>query len=85
MLTPNKHMNLDLSVLRISAILLRVILKNNLIKYQDLLNKVVNEAGEDSKVVFIQALNFLYIINKINYDLKLDSFVLISEEKNEIK
>ena len=66
-------MNLDLSVLRISSLIVKLLKKNNVIGYSELLNYLSDKLGEDIKHVFIPAIDFLYLIGKIEYHLTSDS------------
>ena len=66
MLKPAKHMNLDISVLRISAIILHEIQKNRLVGFEALRTRVTRKAGEDADLMFVPALGFLYLLARSN-------------------
>jgi ABC-three component (ABC-3C) system Middle Component 8 len=73
MLSPRKHLNLDVSVLRISAILLRELSKRGVVELERLRAIVVRRTGADGELSFLPALNFLYLLGKVEYHLKNDT------------
>lgn len=85
MLTPTKYMDLDLSVLRISSLIVKLLKKNRVIEYSELLNFLSDKAGEDVKHVFIPALDFLYLIGKVEYHLTSDSLEFLKGIENTSK
>lgn len=76
MITAHKYLNLDLSVINISSLIIDKLKKNNLLKYDELQAIVVSILGEKSKEVFPYALNFLFLLDKISYLTELDTFEL---------
>ena len=80
MLKPKKHMDLDLSVLRVSAIVLHEARKKRLVSFEALRKRVIRQAGEDADLVFVPALSFLYLLGKIEYHLKNDTVEYIERE-----
>lgn len=76
MITAHKYLNLDLSVINISALIIDKLKRNNLLTYNELLSMIVAVYGEKSQSVFPYALNFLFLLNKISYSLELDTFQL---------
>ena len=77
MLLPHKYLNLELSVLSITAVILSVFKAENFIKYDDLLKKLIDLKGEEVKEVFLPALSFLYLIGKLKYHQSIDSIEYI--------
>lgn len=73
MLTPKKHLNLDVSVLRVSAIMLRELRKRGVVEFERLRGVVTKRVGADGELTFMPALNFLYLIGKVEYHLKNDT------------
>lgn len=73
MLTPRKHLNLDASLLRIAAIMLRELKKHGAVDFERLRQVVYRRIGPDSEPVFFAALNFLFLLGKVDYHLKNDS------------
>jgi hypothetical protein len=79
MLKPDKHTNPKLSVFNISAIMIRHLKEAEILKYDELLTSVINESSEKSKELFIQAISFLFLLDKIEYLPDLDSLRLKNE------
>ena len=76
MITPNKYLNLDLSVINVSALIIDKLKKNSLLKYDELLTLTLSTLGKNAKEVFPYALNFLFLLNKLSYLPELDLFQL---------
>jgi hypothetical protein len=72
MLTPRKHLNLDTSVLRISAIMLRELRKRGVMEFERLRGVVIRRVGTDGEITFLPALSFLFLLGKIEYHSKND-------------
>lgn len=82
MIRPDKYMNLDTSVLNISSVILKLFKNSRLISFDEISNSVINKLGFNSKENIIYALNFLYLLNKIEYHQEIDNFEII---RNEVK
>lgn len=80
MIRPDRHTNPKFTILNISAIILSELNEFYAIQYDNLLNKIILSLGEQAKVNFPYALNFLYLLGKLNYEQETDSF-----KSNEIK
>jgi len=74
MLKPTKHMNLEISTLNIVSVILKEISKNEILKYDTLFDKLSKKIGDDIKFNFKNALSLLYLLGKIEYHQKTDSF-----------
>jgi hypothetical protein len=74
MIKLDRHTNPKFSILNISAIILSELNKFYSVQYDVLLNKVVNILGEEAQMNFPYALNFLYLLGKLNYEQITDSF-----------
>ncbi len=74
MITGHKYLNLDVSVINVSALIIDKLKKDNFLQYEELLGFVVSVLGKNSKEVFIYALNFLFLIDKIQYFSEIDAF-----------
>ncbi len=72
MLKPSKYSNMNVSLPAISCEMLKLFGKNKTFTYTDLLNKIIQKKGIESKNVFLPALNFLYLLGKIEYHTKTD-------------
>lgn len=81
MIYPDEIMDLDISVIRISSIILKKMNKDRIVKYPELLNYLIKKEGENVRFVFLSCVMFLYSLGKIEYYLKTDSL----EVKNEIE
>lgn len=73
MITPTKYMDLDLSVVRVSSIIIKLFKKNRVMEYGEVLEYLISKIGEDVKHVFVPALDFLYLLGMIEYHLQTDS------------
>jgi hypothetical protein len=78
MLTPEKHLNLDVSALRISAIMLREIKKKGVVELERLRAVVLRRVGSDGEPAFLAALSLLYLLGRVEYHLKNDTLEYIS-------
>lgn len=79
MIKPDKYMNLNLSVVNIGGIILKSLSRCPIQKYDDLENMIITLQGEDAKYVFNQALSFLFLLGKINYQSSSDAITLVEE------
>ena len=72
MLKPNKYTDINSSVLMVTYELLKVLKSRKIVEYSDLLNQILNRRGENMRKLFLPALSFLYMLNKIKYHQKED-------------
>jgi len=77
MITPHKYLNLNLSVLNLGGVILKIIKDDGVIKYNELLDKVILARGENAKEVFIPTLSFLYLLGRIEYKKDIDTIEFI--------
>lgn len=77
MIFPNKYMNYEISIVRIAASIINILLQNGVCKYDEVLSRVKRSHGEDSKYEFKNALNFLYLLGKIEYHFQNDVLELV--------
>jgi hypothetical protein len=80
MIKLDRHTNPKFSILNISALILLELNAFYAIQYDKLLIKIVNILGEEAKMNFPYALNFLFLMGKLKYEQETDSF-----KANEIK
>lgn len=73
MLKPDKHTEIKYSVVYLSALMMKEIQQNGIIKYDELKNALIQKVGNRVNENFIQALSYLYLLNKVNYLKELDS------------
>lgn len=76
MITAHKYLNLDLSVINISALIIDRLKKDGVLKYDELRQNVIRTLGEKAKEAFPYALNFLFLLDKLVYIPHLDAFEL---------
>lgn len=74
MLKPTKHLNLDTSVLYVSSLLLKWLSRQRMMTYTDLFHRLENHLGSGARPIFLPTLSFLFLLNKIEYHEKTDSF-----------
>lgn len=74
MIRPDRHTNLKYSIINISSVILSELNAFYAVKYDVLMQKVLNALGDDARINFPYALNFLYLIDKISYEQTTDSF-----------
>ncbi len=74
MITPTKYMNLDYSLLYVSAMLISEFNKQPIITYDELLQITFNKIGKQAKEITPYALNFLFLLGIIDYHNDLDLF-----------
>ena len=78
MIAPHKYLDLNLSLLSMGGLILSILKEEKLVKYDELLEKVILARGMNAKNVFIPALSFLYIIGKIDYRKDIDTIEYIT-------
>ncbi len=74
MIKPDRHTNPDISVINISAFILKQLNMFYDISYDELMKQVVDNIGERAKENYLYALNFLYLVGKLTYFEETDSF-----------
>jgi hypothetical protein len=72
MLRPTKHSHPDRTVINVSLLLLARLKKHRLDDY-DSLRKYAKKAVQGGDVLFLPALNFLYLLGLIEYRPKTDA------------
>jgi hypothetical protein len=74
MIRPDRHTNLDYSVINISSFIIEELRVFSDISYDALLQKVSDALGNQAKENYPYALNFLFLLGKLTYDQNSDSF-----------
>lgn len=74
MIRPDRHTNLDYSVINISSFILKELNSFYDISYDDLLEKVSDKLGKKAIENYPYALNFLFLLGKLQYQQTTDSF-----------
>ena len=77
MIIPDRFMDLDHSVLRVSSIILKEMNKKKILGYEELMKYLLNKTGDKTRFIFLPSLNFLFLLGKIEYYIKTDSIELI--------
>jgi hypothetical protein len=72
-LTPQKHLNLDVSVIRVAAIMLRELKRRGVVEFEKLRGVVIKRVGADGDLSFLPALSFLYLLGRVEYHIKNDT------------
>ena len=86
MLTPHKHLKLNSSVLKLSALALEYLHRYRSVSYHQLYTHLQRKAkgesdADDLRVVFGPTLSFLYLLGKVHYHPKNDSFEYLQPAK----
>lgn len=79
MIQPDRYTNPDFSVINISSIILEKLIKENRISYDRLLKEVIYKVGDEAKENYPYALNFLFLLGKINYNSQNDNFEYLNQ------
>jgi hypothetical protein len=74
MLKPTKHLDPAVSVLNVSAQMLSILARYRTIGYDELYGKIEKKYGDSARPVFVPSLSFLYLLGKIEYHAKNDTF-----------
>jgi hypothetical protein len=81
MLKPTKHLNPDKSVLHTAARILRLLSRYRIQPYDELYDRLHKQAGDDLREVFLPALGFLFLLGKVEYYEKTDSFEFVGANR----
>ena len=73
MIAPNKYLDLNLSVINLGGIILKILQSSGIMRYDDLLDRLIFVQGENGKEVLPSTLSFLYLLGKIQYNKNLDT------------
>lgn len=75
MIKPGKHLNLNICVVRIATIVLAHLQRYRVEGCTNLIKKVKDAAGDDdAEVWFLPAVDFLFLLGRIDYHPKTDTF-----------
>ena len=77
MLSPRKHLDLDSSLLRVASIILKELIRKRAVGFETLRNLIVRRTGDDGELTFLPALQFLFLLGKIEYLSKNDVIELL--------
>uniref|UniRef100_UPI00403F2338 ABC-three component system middle component 6 n=1 Tax=Paenibacillus sp. FSL K6-0276 TaxID=2921450 RepID=UPI00403F2338 len=79
-LTPNKHFNIQKSVLVKTTIIIQIMLSEPYIKFDELYRKYHANNSENDYKTFILALDLLFVLGKIRYFKNNDTIGMIINE-----
>lgn len=74
MLTPSKHLDLDRSALRVASEILAELRRRRIMEYGAVVKHVKRRVGDDGDVVIAPALSFLFLVGRLHYHPKNDTF-----------
>lgn len=80
MLRPDKHMNLDFSILNVAAFILSQFKRREEVGYDELAELLTDSMNNNAVSNYPYALNFLFLLDKINYNPDNDSFTINETE-----
>lgn len=84
MIRPTKYMDPNTSILNVSAEVLAELMKTSIRTLQELDELVQTRIEEKARINFIPAINLLYLIGCIDYDVETDAVYYLKEkEKNQ--
>lgn len=73
MLRPDKHTDIKYSIVFLSAVMMKEIIDNGIIKYDDLKNSLSDKIGKGIAENYEYTLSYLFMLGKIEYVEPLDS------------
>ena len=77
MLKPTKHSDPDKTVIAIATLLLSQLSKKRIQAY-DSLHDFVGKKVESGEILFLPAMNFLFLLGLVKYHPKTDSFEILT-------
>ena len=77
MLRPDKHTDIKYSIVFLSAVIMKEILDNGIIKYDDLKSSLTDKIGKGITENYEYTLSYLFMLGKVEYVDKLDSIKAI--------
>lgn len=79
MLRPDKHLNPQLSILNIGALIIKALkeTETGMLNFDELLSILIKKTDKKVKEVYLQSLSFLFLMGKIKYHKNSDLFELV--------
>jgi hypothetical protein len=74
MITPDKYLDLKLSIINVSAHVIQALGKIKILSFSELENEVCKQLGQEARPIVAYSLNFLFLLDKIEYNNGIDSF-----------
>ncbi len=81
MITPQKHLNLEVSVVRMAAFLLKQLDRYNIMTMNEVTKSAKKLAGEDGAIILPSVLSFLYLLGKVEYHQQTDCIEFLRHGK----
>ena len=83
MITPSKHTDIRYSVLFLANKIIKYLKRENIIKFNDLIEMLIADFGNKVKNNINETLLFLYALNKVQYIKEIDAISLVEKESDE--
>ncbi|MBR9864644.1 MAG: hypothetical protein GYB24_14495 [Rhodobacteraceae bacterium] len=77
MLTAEKHLDLDTSLVRVAAVILKELKRKGAVAFEALRKLITRRVGEDGELMFLPALRFLFLLGRVEYHTKNDVVELV--------
>jgi hypothetical protein len=77
MLKPDKHLDPRFSVIHIGGLVIKALRETGMMTFNELLAVLMERTDEKVKEVYLPSLSFLFLLGKIQYHPKIDSFELV--------
>lgn len=74
MIRPQKHLNLNICVVRISALVLAHLRRQRVENFTTLLEATKAAMGADAEILFLPAVNLLFLLGRLSYHPHTDMF-----------
>jgi hypothetical protein len=81
MIVPEKHLDLNLCVLRTGAELLKFMRRERVASVAKLRDRLLNSMGPDADVNFHASINFLFLMGRIDYHPQADRIEYLGESR----
>lgn len=75
-------MDLNLSVIGVVAEIIELLIRTPVIRYDEVISQLKTRIGDEVRFVFIPAIDFLFLLDILEYDKENDCFILKSEYEN---
>lgn len=80
MIRPTKYLDLNTCVLNVAATVLPKLQEDRMIPLEELDATVRSCIGDTARFSFLSALNFLFLLGKLDYDKETDTVVFLDLE-----
>ena len=79
MIQPHKYLDFNNSILVTGARIIAILKQSPKIKYDKLTNELIKGGDDNVRIVFPEALSFLFLLGKVNYIQTTDEVILTNE------